>query len=175
MAKMNSLLDPAICRHLYRASLAGVRIKLCVRGICCVRPGKKGVSENIEVISIVDRFLEHSRIFYFRNGGQEEVYLASADWMPRNLDRRIEIMFPVLDDDCRARVVHILNTVFRDNRRSWTLQSDGSYTPREPAVEKEGFRCQEVLMAEAVQTAEDWRLKKRSTFKPKGPGTAPGA
>ena len=94
-AKMNSLVDEEMIRALYDASQAGVRIRLNVRGICCLRPGVKGVSETIEVVSIVDRFLEHSRIFHFRNGGDEEVYLSSADWMPRNLDRRIELLFPV--------------------------------------------------------------------------------
>ena len=97
MAKINSLQDPEICRALYRASQAGVKVLLNVRGICCLRPGVSGVSENIEVRSIVDRFLEHARVFYFRNGGHEEVYLSSADWMQRNLSKRLELLFPVID------------------------------------------------------------------------------
>jgi polyphosphate kinase len=114
MAKVNSLEHPEICQALYRASQAGVRVRLNVRGICCLRPGVKGVSENIEVRSIVDRFLEHARIFYFRNGGHEEVYMSSADWMRRNLDNRLEIIFPVLDANIRRRLVGILETFFAD-------------------------------------------------------------
>jgi polyphosphate kinase len=98
-AKMNSLVDEEMIRALYDASKAGVKIRLNVRGICCLRPGVKGVSETIDVISVVDRFLEHSRVFHFRNGGEDEVYLASADWMPRNLDRRIELLFPVAPEN----------------------------------------------------------------------------
>ena len=94
MAKTNSLEEPEICRALYRASQAGVKVLLNVRGICCLRPGIAGVSENIEVRSIIDRFLEHARVFYFRNGGHEEVYLSSADWMRRNLSKRLELLFP---------------------------------------------------------------------------------
>ena len=94
MAKLNALQDPAICQALYRASQAGVRVKLNIRGICVLRPGIKKVSDNIEVRSILDRYLEHSRIYYFRNGGHEEIYLSCADWMRRNLDRRLEILFP---------------------------------------------------------------------------------
>ena len=97
IAKMNSLIDEEIIARLYEASQAGVRIRLNVRGICALRPGVPGVSDNIEVVSIVDRFLEHSRIYYFLNGGDEEVYLASADWMTRNLDKRVELMFPIED------------------------------------------------------------------------------
>ena len=95
MAKVNSLQDAEICRALYRASQAGVKVMLNVRGVCCLRPGVAGVSENIEVCSIIDRFLEHARVFYFRNGGHEEVYLGSADWMTRNLIKRLEMLFPV--------------------------------------------------------------------------------
>src|SRR5574341_1463053 len=103
--KMNSLVDEDIIRALYDASRAGVRIRLNVRGICCLRPGLKGVSDTIEVISIVDRCLEHARVFYFRNGGDEEVYLSSADWMPRNLDRRIELLVPVEGTEPRRKVL----------------------------------------------------------------------
>ncbi len=95
MAKVNSLQDEGICKALYRASRAGVKVLLNVRGICCLRPGVKGVSDTIEVRSIVDRYLEHARIFYFRNGGNEEIYLSSADWMTRNIDKRVETLFPV--------------------------------------------------------------------------------
>ncbi len=101
IAKMNSLCDPGIIESLYEASAAGVKIQLIVRGICCLKVGIPGVSENIEVRSIVGNFLEHSRIFYFFNDGEEELYMGSADWMPRNLDRRVEILFPVLDDELK--------------------------------------------------------------------------
>ena len=112
---MNSLVDEDIIRALYDAAKAGAKIRLTVRGICCLRPGLKGTSDRIEVVSIVDRFLEHSRIFHFRNGGDEEVYLASADWMPRNLDRRIELLFPVESPEGRQKVLHALDAMFQDN------------------------------------------------------------
>ena len=105
IAKMNALVDPEVIRALYRASQAGVKIDLLVRGICCLRPGVPGVSENIQVLSVVDRFLEHARIFYFEAGGKQEVYLSSADWMPRNFIRRVEVMFPVEDAGLRDRLV----------------------------------------------------------------------
>src|SRR4029077_3981023 len=113
-AKMNSLVDSELIEALYKASNAGVRVQLNIRGICCLRPGIKNLSENIQVISIVDQFLEHSRIFYFENGGDEEVYLSSADWMPRNLDRRIEIAFPVDDHASKKRLIETLDLYFRD-------------------------------------------------------------
>ena len=108
MAKVNSLQDAGICRALYRASQAGVKVMLNVRGVCCLRPGVFGVSENIEVRSIIDRFLEHARVFYFRNGGHEEVYMGSADWMTRNLVKRLEILFPVGDANLRRRLIDVL-------------------------------------------------------------------
>ncbi|MGA2060766.1 MAG: polyphosphate kinase 1 [Thermoguttaceae bacterium] len=129
MAKTNSLQDPEICRALFRASKAGVKIMLNVRGICCLRPGIPGVSEHIEVRSIVDRFLEHSRIFYFFNGGHEEVYLSSADLMQRNLSRRLEILFPVIDPNLRRRLIKILETYFADNVKARRLLPDSSYEP----------------------------------------------
>jgi hypothetical protein len=128
-AKMNSLVDEEMIRALYDASRAGVRIRLNVRGICCLRPGVKGVSETIEVVSIVDRFLEHSRVYHFRNGGDEEVYLSSADWMPRNLDRRIELLFPV-PTALRGKVLEVLDTMFADNVKARRLAADGTYRRR---------------------------------------------
>ncbi|MCS6807830.1 MAG: polyphosphate kinase 1 [Bacteroidota bacterium] len=127
VAKLNALVDDTIIRALYRASQKGVRIKLLVRGICCLRPGVPGVSENIEVRSIVGRFLEHSRIIYFRNGGNEEIYLSSADWMPRNLYRRVEVMFPVPDPQAKAYMKHILNVYWADTAKSRMLLPDGRY------------------------------------------------
>jgi polyphosphate kinase len=127
MAKMNSLQDPEMCRALCRASQAGVKVMLNVRGICCLRPGVSGVSDNIEVRSIVDRFLEHARVFYFHNGGHEEVYMSSADWMQRNLSKRLELLFPVIDPGHRRRLIDMLETCFADNVKAWRLQGDGTY------------------------------------------------
>jgi polyphosphate kinase len=128
VAKMNALVDAPVIKALYRASQAGVSIDLIVRGICCLRPGVTGVSENIRVTSIVDRFLEHARIFYFENGGKKEVYLSSADWMPRNFQRRVEVMFPVEDEGLRERVTdEILAIALADNVKARSLRADGSY------------------------------------------------
>ena len=128
IAKMNSLVDDRVIEALYRASQAGVKIDLIVRGICCLRPGLKGVSENISVRSIVDRFLEHSRIFYFENACQPELFVGSADWMPRNFFRRIEVVFPVEDGNLRERLTwEILALTLADNVKARLLQSDGSY------------------------------------------------
>ena len=124
---MNSLVDANIIDALYEASCAGVKIDLIVRGICCLRPGVPGLSENITVRSITGRFLEHSRIYYFYNEGQEDIYLSSADWMPRNLIRRVELLFPVEDPDCKARVMEVLEVELEDTVRSHFLDSDGSY------------------------------------------------
>jgi polyphosphate kinase len=134
IAKMNSLVDPQIIESLYRASQAGVRIDLIIRGICCLRPGLPGVSDNIRVVSIVDRYLEHSRITYFQNGDDPEVFLASADWMPRNFRRRVEIMFPIEDHQLKRRVVDgILGVVLADNVKARELQADGTYRRVTPA------------------------------------------
>ena len=128
IAKMNSLVDPGIIAELYDASQAGVRIDLIVRGICCLRPGVPGVSENIRVISIVDKYLEHSRITYFQNDDEPQVFLASADWMPRNFRRRVELMFPIEDPELRHRIVDgILGVVLSDNVKARVLQPDGTY------------------------------------------------
>jgi polyphosphate kinase len=128
VAKMNSLVDPQIIAMLYQASQAGVRIDLIIRGICCLRPKLSGLSDNIRVISIVDKYLEHSRISYFQNGDDPEVFLSSADWMPRNFRRRVEIMFPIEDPQLRRRLVDgILGVVLADNVKAHELQSDGSY------------------------------------------------
>jgi polyphosphate kinase len=127
VAKMNSLVDPKIIAALYRASQAGVQIDLIVRGICCLRPGIPGVSDRIRVISIVGRFLEHARIFYFHNQGAEESYIGSADWMRRNLDRRVEAVTPIDDPDIQKDLQEILGVMLADNRHAWELQPDGSY------------------------------------------------
>ena len=127
IAKINSLVDETIIKALYTASNAGVKIELIVRGICCLRAGIPGMSENITVRSITGRFLEHSRIFYFYNEGHEDIYLASADWMPRNLNRRVELLFPVEDPDCRARVMEVLEVELADTVRAHFLAPDGTY------------------------------------------------
>ncbi len=168
MVKVNSLEDPEICRALYEASQAGVKVLLNVRGICCLRPGVKGVSENIEVRSIIDRFLEHTRLFYFRNGGHEEVYLSSADWMRRNLSKRLEILFPVTDRGLRGRLVDILKTCFADNMKARRLLSDGTYEP----VARKGkrVRAQEIFYktaCEAVRSAEQSTTQFRPLTRPK--------
>ena len=127
IAKMNSLCDKKIIEALYDASAAGVKIRLIVRGICCLVPGIKDISDNIEVRSIVGTFLEHSRIFAFGNNGQEEIYMGSCDWMPRNLDRRVEIVFPVEDEKIKKELEHVLDLEFKDNVKAHILQPDGTY------------------------------------------------
>ena len=133
-AKMNALVDLSVIDALYQASQAGCHVDLCIRGICCLRPGLPGVSENIRVFSVVGRFLEHSRVFVFGAGDHEEVFLASADWMPRNLYRRVELMFPVEERELRARIHReVIEPSLTDNTRARDLQPDGSYVRREPA------------------------------------------
>ena len=135
VAKMNALVDPDVIAALYEASGAGVPIDLIIRGICCLRPGLPGVSESIRVISIVGRFLEHSRAFYFLNGGEEEVYIGSADWMPRNLDRRIEAIPPIENPADRQALRDLLLLMWEDNRQAWELRPDGTYTQRHPSAD----------------------------------------
>jgi polyphosphate kinase len=148
IAKMNALLEPEIIKALYAASGAGVKIDLIVRGVCALRPGIAGLSENIRVRSIIGRFLEHTRIFYFRSGGTHAIYLSSADWMDRNFFRRIEICFPVLDPKLKKRVlVEGLNTYLRDNTQAWEMDSDGNYRLKSGRASKK-FCAQETLLAE---------------------------
>lgn len=126
--KVNSLTDVELIEHLYEASSAGVEIDLIVRGTCSLRPGVKGLSENIKVKSIVGRFLEHSRVFLFRNGGDHEVYIGSADWMLRNLDRRVEVVVPVINEELRDYLRDtLLENYLRDTENAWTLRPDGTY------------------------------------------------
>ena len=127
IAKMNSLLDRSITTELYAASQAGVEIELIVRGICCLKPGIKGLSENIKVRSIVGRYLEHSRIYYFYNDGKEEIYISSGDWMYRNLNKRVETMGIVEDSDIQQEIKEILDLYLKDNVKAKILQSDASY------------------------------------------------
>lgn len=132
IAKMNALVEPQIIQALYQAAMAGVRIDLIVRGICALRPGIRGLSENIRVRSIVGRFLEHSRVYYFHNDGESELYCASADWMERNFFRRIEVCFPIEDKTLRVRILEDLEIYLADNVQSWELQSDGTYVRLTP-------------------------------------------
>ncbi|HEY9763228.1 MAG TPA: polyphosphate kinase 1 [Trichocoleus sp.] len=152
-AKMNSLVDPEIITALYEASQAGVQIDLIIRGMCCLRPGVKGVSDNIRVISIIGRFLEHSRIFYFRNGGDELLLLGSADWMRRNLDRRVEAVVPIEDARIRSELKQILEISLADNRQAWDMQSDGSYVQRSPEKGQRDRNSQRIFMERALKSA----------------------
>jgi len=152
IAKMNSLVDPEVILALYEASQAGVKIDLIVRGISCLRANVPGLSENIRVISIIGRFLEHSRIFYFHNGGQQEIYIGSADWMTRNLSRRVEVITPVEDPKLAKELMEILHLHLSDNRQAWEMQSDGTYVQRVPSEGAE-LSCQKILMEIALKNA----------------------
>jgi polyphosphate kinase len=153
IAKMNSLVDADVIAALYAASQAGVEIDLLVRGICCLRPGIAGVSDRIRVQAVIDRFLEHARIFHFANGGQEEVYCSSADWMPRNFRRRVEVMFPIVDEALRTRVAgEILGTMRADGIKSWALQPSCAY---ERKVEPAGSRSQQRFIELARERARE--------------------
>lgn len=166
VAKMNSLTHEEIISALYRASCSGVKIMLNVRGICMLVPGVKKMSENISVISIVDRYLEHARIFYFQNNGSPELYLASADWMPRNLERRVELMCPILDKKIFSEVKKILDTYFDDTTNSHVLNSDGSWKMRD--AKKTGNatkRAQEILYNRYKRIAEETSRDKEREFK----------
>ena len=163
-AKMNALVDTALIDALYEASKAGVRIDLNVRGSCLLRPGLKGWSENIRVVTVVDRFLEHSRIFEFRNGGDTEVFIGSADWMPRNLDRRVELVVPVVDPDHRARLGRILDTLFADNVKARELRADGTLVKRDGR--KRPLRAQESFWHESRERAARPPDSEREAFEP---------
>ena len=165
-AKMNSLIDDEIIEALYAASRAGVRIRLNVRGVCALRPGVSGTSENIEVVSVVDRFLEHSRIYHFLNGGDDDLYLASADWMTRNLDKRAELMFPIEDAEHKATVLHAVHTMFRDTVKGRWLQADGTYRRRKVPKGEPLCRAQETLYDQARRAAALARERTGVTFRP---------
>lgn len=165
-AKLNALVDPEIIQALYRASQAGVTIRLNIRGICCLKPGVRGVSDNITVISIVDRFLEHARILHFSHGGQDSVFISSADWMPRSLDRRIELLTPVEDEAAKRKLMEILATYFQDNQNAWKLLPDGSYERLEPGVGQVKLRAQKLLYQSSVDSVKAAELATRSKFEP---------
>jgi polyphosphate kinase len=153
VAKMNSIVDKPIIEALYAASRAGVQIDLIIRGICCLRPGLPEISENIRVISIIGRFLEHSRIFYFYNDGQEEVYIGSADWMTRNLTRRVEAVTPIDEPAIAKELEEILGIMLSDNRQAWELQSDGSYIQRRADNEGQESSTHVILMDKTLKSA----------------------
>ena len=159
IAKMNSLCDQKIIAALYEASAAGVKIDLIVRGICCLKVGIPKISENITVRSIVGNFLEHSRIYYFYNDGWEEVFMASADWMPRNLDRRVELLFPVEDEDLKEEVIHVLEVELNDNVKAHLMQSDGSYVKPDrrgkEAVNSQDYFCEQAKQHRVVEKRKD--------------------
>ena len=169
VAKLNALVDTQIIDALYQASRAGVRIRLNVRGICCLRPGIRGLSETIEVVSIVDRFLEHARVFYFRHGGDEQLFISSADWMPRNLDRRVELMVPVLDPACRKKLLDTIRVYFQDNTNAWRMLSSGMYRRIHPAAGEPPIRSQRLLYDRAVAAARDAKATRRGVFEPHHP------
>jgi polyphosphate kinase len=154
MAKMNSLTDVDVIKALYAASQAGVKIFLCVRGICTLIPGVSGISENIHVISVIDHYLEHSRVYYFSNGGAEELFLSSADWMLRNLEKRVEILFPVQDEKLRAELIDVLNDYFRDNCKASVLDNEGKWMLRTPAKGEKPFRVQKEMLSRAARSSD---------------------
>jgi polyphosphate kinase len=164
IAKMNSLGHHEIINALYRASRAGVRIQLNIRGVCQLIPGKHEMSETISVVSIIDRYLEHSRIAYFQNGGAEELYLTSADWMPRNLDRRIELMFPVTDRDVFTAVKETLLLYFTDNTHSYALQPDGTWKANAPERKELAVSAQEVLYRKYKKKTDTAKKEPRLEF-----------
>lgn len=167
VAKMNSLCDPDIIKALYEAAAKGVKIQLIVRGICCLRTGVEGTNDNIEVRSIVGNFLEHARIFYFENAGDSELYMASADWMPRNLERRVEILFPVLNAELKEKVWHVLEVQLNDTQKAQFLQADGSYHKTDKK-DKDMLNAQEEFCKEyeALSVKKDKVGQQARTFKP---------
>lgn len=170
-AKINSLQDPDIIKALYQASRAGVEIQLNVRGICCLKPGDAKFSKNIHVVSIIDRFLEHARLFHFHHGGDPQVFFASADWMTRNLDKRIELMVPVEEPALQRRLIRILDAFFRDNTQSSLILPDGTSErlPRPKGLK--AFRAQEHFYSEAKRAAKAREHERAMTFEPHVPST----
>ena len=166
VAKLNSLVDPEIIQALYAASQAGVKVRLNIRGICCLKPGVSGLSENISVVSIVDRFLEHARIVHFHHGGDERVFISSADWMPRNLDRRVELLVPIENAAAKQRLIAQLDTYFQDSTKARQLGADGSYERVKATGKRRGVRAQERLYREACQALVQAEQSRRTVFEP---------
>ncbi len=171
MIKLNALVDPALIEALYRASQAGVTVRLNIRGVCCLRPGVPGLSEHITVVSIVDRILEHARIVYFHHGGDDLAFISSADWMPRNLDRRVELLVPVEDMTSKRRLMNMLENCFRDTSNSWVLQADGQYQRRQTEHGQPTLRFQETMHQQALDAIKHAEQKRRTVFEPHQPAT----
>lgn len=169
MVKVNSLVDAELIDALYRASQAGVKVQLSVRGICCLRPGVPGLSENITVSSVVDRFLEHARILYFRHGGDPRVFISSADWMPRNLDRRVELLVPIDDPACKERLIQWLKISLDDEAKARLLQPDGTYIRHPNRHSPKALRSQAELYRVAVELAKKSAPERRIVFEPQRP------
>ncbi len=166
IVKLNSLVDKELIDALYQASQAGVKVKLNVRGICCLLPGRDDLSQNIRVVSIVDRLLEHARVFYFRHGGDERLFISSADWMGRNLDRRVELMVPVEQSEQKARLINMLQAYFKDNTNAAELKPDCAYALVEAKKKKNRFRSQEFLYKQAHQIYQAHTNPKTTVFEP---------
>ncbi len=166
IVKLNSLVDEQMIEALYAASQAGVRIRLSIRGVCCLRPGVPGLSENITVTGVIDRFLEHARILYFYHGGDERLFISSADWMPRNLGRRVELLVPVEDSACRRSLIAILKTTLADNVKARKLLPNGRYEPIRPTDSADPVRSQEVLYRRMGEAIDDASRAALSTFEP---------
>ena len=171
MAKVNSLEDSDIIEALYKASRAGVDIQLNIRGICCLKTNDKRYSRNIRVVSIIDRYLEHARAFYFHQGGDAKVYISSADWMKRNLEKRVELMIPIENSRLKKRVIRILEACFKDNVQAYEILSDGSSSRVERKKGAKAFRLQEQLYKEACKAARDHDQQRAMTFEPHKPKT----
>ena len=167
--KLNALTDTALINSLYEASQAGVEILLNIRGICCLKPGIPGLSNNIRVVSVVDRFLEHARILYFHHGGDSRLFISSADWMARNLDHRKELLVPVESEFSRRRLLEILEVYFRDNVKSSELSGDGTYRRLRPEEESPAVRSQEELYRQARENVRRLERRRRTVFEPHRP------
>lgn len=172
IVKVNSLVDTELIDALYRASQAGVRVQLNVRGICCLRPGVPGLSDNIAVTSVVDRFLEHARILYFRHGGDPLVFISSADWMPRNLDRRVELLVPVDDPACKERLIDCLRVSLEDEAKARLLQPDGSYIRHPRRLDPKALRSQAELYRMAGELVKRASSDRQVVFEPQRPARA---
>ncbi len=154
-AKMNSLTDKDLMMKLYEASIAGVKVELIIRGICCIRPGIPGISENITVTSIVGRFLEHSRIYWFHHNGENKVYLSSADMMTRNMIKRVEILFPVYASEAKTRIIDIMNAQLMDTAKARIQDSNGKYHYKEFDRSEDPLNSQEIFLKEALKPTLD--------------------
>jgi polyphosphate kinase len=166
IGKMNALVDAEVIEALYAASQAGVEIELIIRGICCLRPQVPGLSERIRVISIIGRFLEHSRLWYFANDGAPEYYFGSADWMPRNFDRRVECAVPVDDRQLHVRLMALLETCLADNRQAWELSPDGGYAKRHVAGAEE-------VSTHRILLRDSWGLSRIASVTRRSPASPP--